>query len=193
MGDVVGAGPASRQDRSGVGRLLPFGRRQQRIEIVFAPASHDNDPTERRQVLREPARHRLVVEMAENFRHDEDFRFGVPEHEGQLVLAEDRHERIEDRPDARAGEIKQGKLPPVRQLHGDDVVAGNAELCKADGDPVGERRELPVGEAANLAGLALHGGQRKLVRTGSDAGVQIVVDRPVEPVAARDAFGAPRT
>jgi hypothetical protein len=74
------------------------------------------------------------------------------------MLAENRHQRVEDRADPRTGEIQKRKLPPVRQLHGDDVVSADAEPGEADSDPVCQRGELPIGESADLARVATNGG-----------------------------------
>jgi hypothetical protein len=75
----------------------------------------------------------------------------VLEHERQLALAEDVHQRVHHRADARAGQIGQRELPPVGQLAGDDVVAPHAQARQADGDAVGHRGHLAVGERVVVA------------------------------------------
>jgi hypothetical protein len=129
-----------------------------------------------------------MVEMAKGLGDDQNLSFAMAQHERQLVFPEDRHGQIEDRANARTGKIERGEPPTVRKLHGDDVVAADAETGEADCDPVRHRGEFPVGESSSLPGFALDGGQREPVGAMDEAGVEIVVDRPVAPVAARHAF-----
>ncbi len=50
--------------------------------------------------------------------------------------------------------------------------AADAKPGKPDGDPIGERGKLTIGESADLARVAFNGGQRQLVRAIGDAAVE---------------------
>ena len=66
------------------------------------------------------------------------------QHEAQLALAEDRHQRIGDRADAVAGEEQRRELPPVRQLERDHVALADAALEEPRRDLVDPLAELGI-------------------------------------------------
>src|SRR5204862_416991 len=70
------------------------------VEGVRAVAVDDDHMLQLRQAALEAFGHRGVVEAAERRRHDEHLGFGEAEHELELTLAEDRHQRVDDRTDA---------------------------------------------------------------------------------------------
>jgi hypothetical protein len=63
-----------------------------------------------------------------------------PEHVAQLALAKDRHQRIDDRADAAAGERDDDELPPVRQLNRNDVTATDAHAAQGAGSALDRDR-----------------------------------------------------
>ena len=60
-------------------------------------------------------------------RHDNQPGAGEAQHEGKLALAEDRHQRVDHRSDARAARIEHEVVPPARELHSDDVAGADTE------------------------------------------------------------------
>src|SRR6516164_7672504 len=133
-----------------------------------------------------------MIKIMEGLRNDQELRLAVPQHEGEFALPEDRHQRVEHRTDPRASEIEQAELPPVRQLHGNDVIAANAESRQTDRDSIGKSSELPIGEATLVFCVQTDRRQGDLVWAGAKAAVEIVIDGPVMPIASRFAFGAAR-
>jgi hypothetical protein len=181
-----GPGRWVRQDLVCVRRVFPLRLAEQLFETIDACASHDDDVLQIGKARLETGNHLLMVEAAELFRHDDDLAGAVLQHERKFALPENMHQGVDDGADARAREIGQRELPPVRQLHGNDVVPANAEPRKANSNAVRHRRHLPMGEAPDLAAFQRHRCQRQLVGTRCDAGIQIVVDGPVAPKALRD-------
>ena len=139
MSCVMSSGPG----RSATGSLrrrlrLPVRLRQEGVEIVAAAAADDDDPTQVGQVGA-ARRHRRMVEAAERLRGDDNFGFAVPEHEGQFALAEDRHQRIERRANARAGEIEAGEPPPL----GNCMATTSLRLTPSRVSPTASRSASP--------------------------------------------------
>ncbi len=103
-----------------------------------------------RQFAAQALDHPLVVEVAEHPRDDQHpaagVGVGVGEHETQLVLAEDRHQRIHHGADAHAGQEQRVHLPPVGQLAGHHI----ARLAPQGGQPGRD-----AGDAALQLGLPL--------------------------------------
>ena len=192
LGDVVRTGAAGAQDLGRIGRLFPLGAAEQGLEAVGAFAIDDHELLQLGDAVLEAARHLLEVKAAEPLGRDQQLGLAMLEHEAELALAEDMHQRIDDRTDARAGQVGQRELPPVGQLAGHDVVLAHAQAVQADGHPVRHLRQLAVAEALDLTGLGAIGGQRPLVRTGRDAGIELVVDGAVVPEALFDHAGAAR-
>ncbi|MOA41320.1 hypothetical protein D3C78_1632690 [compost metagenome] len=93
------------------------------------------------------------------------------------------HQRIHHRAYARAGQVGQRELPPVGQLAGHDVVAAHAQPGQPDGNAVGHARQLAVAETLHRPAFDLQRGERQLVGTGRDAGIEIVIDGAVMPEA----------
>jgi hypothetical protein len=87
-----------------------------------------------------------VVDLAEDLRRHERLGLGLPEHEAELALAEDRHHRVEDNAELEAADGEDDVFPGVRQLAAEDVVLLQPEALEAGGDPSGERVELGPGE-----------------------------------------------
>src|SRR5262245_53009224 len=131
-----------------------------------------------------------MIEISKSLGNDENFCFGVLEHEQEFALAENRHQWIENGPDARTGKIQQGEVPPVRQLHGHDVVAANAEPGQSDRNSVGKRLHLSIRKAPHLTRLDTDGSQRQFVGTFCKTGVQVVVDSAIVPVPSRNTLRA---
>eukprot|EP01136_Pigoraptor_vietnamica_P000419 Opistho-1_new@25714 len=187
LGHVVGAGPVLLQDLRGIGLLLPCGAGQQRLEAVGAAAADHHHLCQVGQAGLQARGHLFEVEAPEARRHDQHLGRTVPQHERQLALAEDVHQRVHHRAEARAGQVGQRELPPVGQLTGHHVVAPHAQPRQADGDAVGHAAQLAVGEAHGgglaLAVLHAHRGERHLVGTGGNAGVERIVDGAVVPQA----------
>ncbi len=114
------------------------------------------------------------------------------EHERQFVLAENVHQRVHHRADARAGQIRQRELPPVGQLARHHVVAAHAQARQADGDAIGHGCQFAVSKARGRSTLDLYGRECDFVRNARYTGVQMVVDRLVVPQSLRNARRAAR-
>ena len=136
-----------------------------------------------RQAALEAFGHRGVVEAAEHRRHDEHLGFGEAQHELELTLAEDRHQRVDDRTDAPAGERRDDELPPVRHLQRHDVTRPDAERAQPAGGQRDLVGELAVRQARGLRPIGSVGHQRRLVGCAPNGFDEELVDRPVEPEA----------
>jgi hypothetical protein len=79
-------------------------------------------------------RERGVVAAAEPVGHEQDARAGLGEHEPELALAEHRHQRHADRPDAQRRERHRQELQAVRQLVCDGLARLHTECEQPAGD-----------------------------------------------------------
>ena len=188
--DVVRTRAVCAQDGGGIGLVFPGGTTQQGFEAVGALAVDRHHMFQMRQTGLNGADHLLEVKTPEALGRDDDLGLSVLEHEVQFTFAEDVHQRVDDRTDARARQIGHGELPPVGQLAGHDVVLLHAQATQAHGHAVGHLRQFTVGEAAHVIGFHAVGGERQFVGAGRHAGVQVIVDGAVMPEALRDHAGA---
>src|SRR5215813_5963014 len=126
-----------------------------------------------------------MIKAAPECGHDRDFRLGEAQHEAQLALAKDRHQRIGDRTNATAGVEQRRELPPVRQLKGDHVALADATVEQAQGDLVDAVAKLSVTQP-NLAALCtIPTHKRGAPGAAADGLVEVVDGQPVEPQSAR--------
>ena len=158
LGDVIGPRARARKNLGRIGLTLPGGARQARLEAVGALTAHRQYMLQMWQLASEARHHLRMIESSEHLGHDHDLGFAMTEHEGELALTKDVHERIDDRADARAGERGERKLPPVGQLHGHDIVATHTQAIQTHGDAIGHGGHLAVGEAAGITRLDLNRG-----------------------------------
>ncbi len=68
-----------------------------------------------------------MIEATEQLWHDQQLRLGEAEHVVELVLAEDRHQGIDDRADPERRQCNHRELPPVRQLNRYDIACTDTE------------------------------------------------------------------
>ena len=158
---------------------------QQLVEAVLALAVDDDHVLELGQLGAHARRHRFVVEATEQLGHDQHLGLGEGQHVTELALAEDRHERVDDRPEPAAGQRDDNELPPVRQLDGDDVAPADAEAEQRAGSARDLVAELGIAETRGLGSIDPVADHRRLVRRSGDRGDQVVVDGAVQPEPAR--------
>ena len=97
---VVGAGPVAGEDVLRIGCRLPLRAAEQRLEAVGARAAYDHHMPQVGQAGLQAGDHGLEVEATEGLRRNHQLSFAMPEHEGQLTLTEDVHQRVHHRADA---------------------------------------------------------------------------------------------
>ena len=112
----------------------PLLRREQRRLETIGPCAVDNHNMRKlRQVPLKRLRHCLMIEATKYFGHDDQLRFRELEHVTELPLAEDRHQRVDNRANPECRERDHGELPPIRQLNGDDIAASEAHALEGRG------------------------------------------------------------
>ncbi|MCY1556963.1 hypothetical protein D9M68_937660 [compost metagenome] len=108
---------------------------------------------------------------------------GVAEHEGQLALAEDRHQRVEDRADTHAGQVQGGHLPPVGQLAGHHIGFFHAEADEAGGHAGDDPVEFAVAQCGALVFVHPVGDQCGRVGAAGYGLVEVICNDHVIPGA----------
>jgi len=182
LDDLVRFRPAGGEHRPGIRVLLQPGVQQRRLEIV----ADDEQVLQLRQGRAELPRHRRMVVPPEDARRHQRLCVREIEHEGELALAEDRHQRIGTDAKAQAGDVQAVELPPVGKLEGQHVSAPEPVRMKAERHPVGQPLQLAPGEGRLAAVLHPPGDHRNGVRLARHRLVETVEQGAVAPVA----FGA---
>ena len=124
-----------------------------------------------------------VVETAKGRRNEQDFKFGLRQHEAQFAAAIDREQRIADRPQPGAGHVESDELPSVGELERDDVAAADTHRGKPQCRPGGGALDLGEALADRRSGGGIIGDNRRLVCVPGDCTVKVVRDQPVRPQA----------
>jgi hypothetical protein len=182
--DLVGLGTRHRQP-------LLFGAGQRRaveerlLERGLARATHCEDVLHAGQVGADLAHHRHMVEAAPQGGDDSHLGLAEAQHEAQLALAEDRHQRIGDGADAVAGEEQRRELPPVRQLEGDHVALADTALQQPRRDSFDSIAELRVREPDLLSQRAVPAHERRAPRTLAPCLIEKVDGQPIQPQPPR--------
>ncbi|MCY1408179.1 hypothetical protein D9M71_234980 [compost metagenome] len=178
---VVGMRAACGEQRRGVGFLFPGAAHQQLLEGVLA-ADHQY-VAQVRQVAAQAVEHGAVVEAAVAVRDHHHPALGVGQHEAQLAFAEDRHQRVEHRADAHAGQVQRHHLPPVGQLARHHVARFHPQRGQAAGHPRDATVEFRVAQLDALVAAGAVGDQCRPVGAGSQGVIQIICNDPVIPCA----------
>ena len=126
MGHIIGPRAVLCEDGLRLRVLLPRGAAEQGLEAIGPAAIDHHHMLQVGQAGLEALDHLLVVKATKHLGHDDHFGFAVLEHERQLTLPKDVHERVHHRADARARQVGDGELPPVGQLASHDVVVAHA-------------------------------------------------------------------
>jgi hypothetical protein len=150
----------------------------------------EEDMAQRGQVGLHLGGHGGIVEAAEAVRDDQHLRFRQAEHEAQLALAEDDHQRVADGAELQAGEVQHREFPPVRQLERHHVAGPDAALAQRQGDACGERIELTIGDAPLLPGFAAPGDDGRALRRGRHRAGEVVAQGCRAPMAGGAGGGA---
>lgn len=162
--------------------LFPRGRQEfleRRPPRPGRPAD-DQQVFQVRQVRADPLDHPDVIEPAELLRDDEHARSRQPQPGADFAVPEDRDQRIADRADAGAREVRHQPLDAVGQLEGHHVAGIDAQLQQPGRAALHQVGQLAVGDGAVL----VH--RRDLVRHASGRRVEVVRDDLAGPVALRD-------
>ena len=162
----------------------------QAIETVLRAAVDHDDVGEGRNLGLHGERDGAVIDVAERGRHDQHLGPGEAEHEGELALAEDDHQRVGDRAELEGGEMEHGELPPVGQLEGDDVALADAAPGEADRDAIGQAIEFGVGQAHFGRPVGAGGDDGDLVAEAGDVATEMVEQGLVAPQTGRGHGGA---
>ena len=123
-----------------------------------------------------------IVELAELPRHDQDLRFGEPDHEADLAVPVDRDQRVADGADPGGREVQDQELDPVRQLERHDIAGLHTEFEQTQGAAVCFGLQLAVGDLP--AGVD----RRGLVRGAGHGVVEEIGDGAVREVARLGVF-----
>src|SRR3984893_6539955 len=134
-------------------KLSGLGRQQRSLETAFALAVDDDQVFEVRQIAAHALRHRRVVEPTIGLRDYENLGLAEVQDVDQLTLPQDRHHRIHHGADLAARKRGDDELPPVRQLHRDNVTASDAEPEQRAGGTVREPFQFLVGQARGLLAI----------------------------------------
>src|SRR5215831_5173687 len=126
-----------------------------------------------------------MIKAAPECWHDRDFGLGEAQHEAQLALAKDWHQRIGNGANAAAGIKQRRELPPVRQLKGDDVALADATVEKAQSDLVDALAKLSVAKPDLAALRTIPPHECFAPGTVVDGLVEVVDGQPVKPQSAR--------
>ena len=98
------------------------------------PVREHDHVLERRQGLAQASRHRCVIAAAERVRDEQDTSVALAQHELELALAEDRHERLAHGAGAQRAQRDGHELEAVRELE-------CHRLALEDGEPEQRRRD----------------------------------------------------
>ena len=129
--DVVGARPVARSGSSAHRVPVPTPGRSAAPRSCSARCRRPRPRAASAAGRLQAFDHRSWSKPRKTFGTISDLGLAVLEHERQLALAEDVHQRVEHGADARAGQVGQRELPPVRQLQRDHVVAADAQSRQA--------------------------------------------------------------
>lgn len=140
-----------------------------------------------RQPVADAGDHGRIVEAAERGWHDQHLQFRQAEHEGELALAKDDHERVRHRAKLQAGEVEDREFPPVRQLERHDVALADAARGKGARNGRGHGVELAVADALRVTALAAVGDDGGLVRRRRHGTCQVLQQGCVRPIVFRRA------
>src|SRR5260370_40117939 len=102
-----------------------------------------------------------MIEAAERFGDDQQFRFGETEHVAEFVFAEDRHQGIDDGTHPEGSERDYGELPPIGKLHRDDATSADAKALQSGGRARNDIAEIAVREAPPFGAIRTVGPERE--------------------------------
>ena len=138
------AGWPPRRDRVGVGH----------VALQWIVLADDDHVLEVSQGRLQAARHREVVVAAERVGDDQHPGGALAEHEMELALAEDRHQRLADGADPERREADCDEFEPIGKLVGDRIARRNPQLQQRRRGAVGSRVELGPGQLPALLAAA---------------------------------------
>jgi hypothetical protein len=154
-------------------------------EALVALGQHD-------EVLdgRKAGRHLRVVTTAERAGHEQDPGTTLAQHERQLALAEDRHQRLAHRAGPQRAQRDRHELEPVGELERNGLTRPHAEPAQRCRDRVGVVLQSSPGQLAHRSvGADLD--YRSLVWSFAGVSVQIAEDHMTGTVPDT-AAGTPR-
>ena len=129
--------------------------------------------------------HGLMVEAAEGLGNGECMGLAMAEHEGELVLAEDGHHRVEDDAEPEAGDVENNELPAIGKLARKNVVLSEAKPVEPGRSTPGQTVDLGIGEVTPCAGTDYDAHQSDGIWLLGEADVEIVEQGLARP----EAFG----
>jgi len=147
--------------------LLPRGVHEELAEIDlarrFGPAQHDQRAQLRQIRGDRPSQAGMVepVPPVDGHEHDSAHTRQKPR---ELTPANRRHDRSDDRPKPCSRQVQGASLPPVRQLHGHDLIRPDPKLVQRPGEPLHQMRVLTVGDDRSPP-LRSEGVDRHRIRT----------------------------
>ena len=181
-----------RQNLRSIRLLLPGRLLQQGFKTVRARTANAQHMLQMRQLRLYAFEHGLVIDIAKVFEHDHHFGFAMAQHEVQLTFAEDRHQRVQHRANASAGQIQHAELPHIGQLASHHIRRPHAQAPQANSYAVCHAPQFGIVEAPGRRITAALCHQRQLVRRAAHCFVQCLVDGGVLPPSLLDHVGAAR-
>ncbi|MNQ90316.1 hypothetical protein D3C85_1056520 [compost metagenome] len=107
----------------------------------------------------------------------------MAEHEAQLALAEDRHQRVEHGADAHAGQVQGAHLPPVGQLAGHHLAFLHPQGSQSCGHPGHHPVQFPVAHRMAQVLADAVGDQGRFCGGAGNGFIQIICNDHVIPGA----------
>ncbi|MNZ91030.1 hypothetical protein D3C78_1100030 [compost metagenome] len=192
LGSAGGAGGVEDQlDRIGIHHRLrhrPLALGEHRLVAVGTGrlAAHRAEQAQLRQIRRQTLHHRGVVEVAVGARKERRLDRRVGEHEGDLGIPVDRHDRRHHQSQQAGRQVDDRGLAPVGQLEADHVAGHQATALQGAGQQAGIAEQLadPAGHAFEDMG--------DLLRVACGHGRGPLGDGLVLPLAAAGIAGQAR-